>query len=164
MKINYVCSQEYEYIRRGKESVLPCAKYRGQPVQYCTQSILSNPQRSSLVTTTIATSCSLALHARVVLWSHTWMYYHNTYASACNFGQFDLCIWQRVFAQGNTEYDTAQQNCFRVVNYHCYPACICTAGTRKVISLSVCCRCPHKNRQISRFRRQRARVLKTTNV
>ena len=24
--------------------------------------------------------------------------------SACNFGQFDLCIWQKVFSHGNTEY------------------------------------------------------------
>jgi hypothetical protein len=34
------------------------------------------------------------------------MRYHNSCASACNFGQLDLCTRQRVFAHGNTEYDT----------------------------------------------------------
>ncbi len=39
----------------------PFAKYRGQLVQYCTQSVHSNPQMSGLISTTTATSCSLAL-------------------------------------------------------------------------------------------------------
>jgi hypothetical protein len=26
--------------------------------------------------------------------------------AACNFGQSDLCTWQRVLAHGNIEYDT----------------------------------------------------------
>ena len=38
------------------------------------------PQTSSVVTTTTATSCS-TVHVRVVMWSHTWMCYHNSYAT-----------------------------------------------------------------------------------
>jgi hypothetical protein len=35
---------------------------------------------------------------------------------ACNFGQFDLCIWQRVFAHGklNAEYDTFSPSSYTV--------------------------------------------------
>ena len=38
--------------------VPPFEEYRGQLVQYCTQNALVYPQRSGLVTTTTATSCS----------------------------------------------------------------------------------------------------------
>jgi hypothetical protein len=57
----YIRGREREYRTPYCCVQTPFAKYRGQLVQYCTQSVHSNPQMSGLITTTIATSCSLAL-------------------------------------------------------------------------------------------------------
>ena len=82
-------------------SVLPCANTLRrvtevmQLVQYCTQNILIYPQMSSLITTTTATSFSSAQQGWC--FDHTpGCSNHNSYASACTYGQFDLCTLQSV--------------------------------------------------------------------
>ena len=34
------------------------------------------------------------------MWLCTWMCYHNSYETACNYNQFDLSTLQEVFTQG----------------------------------------------------------------
>ena len=65
-------------------------------MQHCTQNVLINPQTSGIVTTTTATSGSLALQGQCC--GHTPGCVTITVMhSACTCGQFDLCTLQRVF-------------------------------------------------------------------
>ena len=80
----------------------PFEEYRGQLVQCCTQNALIYPQTSGLITTAMQPP-HVPQHCKWYSGHTPGCSYHNSYANACRYGQFDLCTLQRVFAHSNKE-------------------------------------------------------------